>query len=393
MAYSLVASVAPSRWTAYALVGRPPRRQALVCRIRGSHFFKHRAPRDSSGATGVLALPLARPSFSPRQFFLFLRSGRRGECGSDILLLPRQRRTHTRSRRYLFSRLRLRGYYRLGSGGLALDALGAVGLSHALAFRIFFAVLLLVLVWVLARMGLSSAWARSRCGSRSASCSRYAICEPSTCSPASTRAPTRRRKLPLSAELARASGAAQAGLLAYLGSPRFDVRLEALLAIENMGALAEGRRSPRRRSGAPAVHDRLPRGAHSRKTASEEPARRARVLAALRLAMAAQDYMLQASAMVALARLGDRESVAAIEDISPHRASEGANIGRLRPRTAWLASLAARFSFMLAPRTRSCLCLGRALAVDRRDRGRHAAILRLYQAFMETSDWPVRLER
>jgi hypothetical protein len=31
--------------------------------------------------------------------------------------------------------------------------------------------------------------------------------------------------------------------------------------------------------------------------------------------MAAQDYMLQASAMVALARLGDRESVAAIEDI------------------------------------------------------------------------------
>ena len=40
-----------------------------------------------------------------------------------------------------------------GAGGLILDGLGALGLGHVAAYRIFFGFLLLVLAWVLARMG------------------------------------------------------------------------------------------------------------------------------------------------------------------------------------------------------------------------------------------------
>jgi hypothetical protein len=111
-----------------------------------------------------------------------------------------------------------------------------------------------------------------------------------------------------------ASAPAQAGLLAYLGSPRFDVRLEALLAIENMGELGE--------EGVAALAAEVEKQPY---TTAYLAARilgkscpdgdRALVLPVIRKAASASDYMLQASAMVALARLGDRGSVAMIEDV------------------------------------------------------------------------------
>jgi MFS family permease len=205
-----------------------------------------------------------------------------------------------------------------GAGGLALDGLGALGLGHAGAFRVFFAVLLLVLVWVLARspalVRLGSATLRESLGVM--------------LSIRDLRAFNLLARLDRSADPAEevdlirgigsgaaggASGQAQAGLLAYLGSPRFDVRLEALLAIENMGELGE--------DGVLALAAEVEKQPYTTaylaarilgKSCPESL--RARVIPVMRKAAAAADYMLQASAMVALARLGDRESVPTIED-------------------------------------------------------------------------------
>jgi hypothetical protein len=93
------------------------------------------------------------------------------------------------------------------------------------------------------------------------------------------------------------------------------VRLEALLAIENLGALggdvvdalaAEVERQPYTTAYLAA---RI-----LGKSAAGDEERRSLVAATLRRAAAAEDYMLQGSAMVALARLGDRASAGAIED-------------------------------------------------------------------------------
>jgi HEAT repeat protein len=121
-----------------------------------------------------------------------------------------------------------------------------------------------------------------------------------------------------------ASAPAQVGLLAYLSSPRLDVRLEALLAIENMGKLGpegvealalEVERHPFTTAYLAARILGKASGAEgsSSDAGEEAAARRARVLPILRKAAEGEDYMLQASAMVALARLGDRESIRLIE--------------------------------------------------------------------------------
>ncbi len=207
-----------------------------------------------------------------------------------------------------------------GLGGLILDALGSLGLAQALAFRVFFGGLLLVLAWVLARMGrlarLGSASLRESIGVM--------------LSIRDLRAFNLLSRLDKSGDpieevdLIRGIGAgasgggslpAQAGLLAYLGSPRFDVRLEALLAIENMGALGE--------EAIDALVAEVERQPYTTaylaarilgKSASADEGRRERVREALRRAASAEDYMLQASAMIALARLGDRGSADLIED-------------------------------------------------------------------------------
>ncbi len=210
-----------------------------------------------------------------------------------------------------------------GAGGLVLDALGAVGLGHTAAFRLFFAFLLAILVWILIRMG-----ALVRLGSVSVRESIGVMLSIRDLRAFNLLARLDRSGDPAEEiELIRgigagggasrgASGAAQAGLLAYLGSPRFDVRLEALLALENMGEVGEDTVAA-----LAAEVDRQPyttaylAARILGKGAAGEGDLRPLVLETLRRAAAAEDYMLQASAMVALARLGDRQSVAAIEDL------------------------------------------------------------------------------
>jgi HEAT repeat protein len=204
-----------------------------------------------------------------------------------------------------------------GAGGFVLDALAALGLGHAAVFRVFFAAQLAVLVWVILRsgrlVGLGSVSVRESIGVM------FSIRD--------LRAFNLLSRLDRSADPAEeiglirgigagaaggASGSTQAGLLAYLESPRLEVRLEALLAIENMGELGE--------AAAVALLDEVERQPYTTAylaarilgKSSPDPAR---VLPVLRRAALAEDYMLQSTAMVALARLGDRASVGLIEEL------------------------------------------------------------------------------
>jgi HEAT repeat protein len=201
-------------------------------------------------------------------------------------------------------------------GGLVLDGLGEIGLDHVTAYRVFFGVLVAIIAWVIVRspslVRLGSASVRESIGV--------------IFSLRDLRAFNLLSRLDKSADpteeiaLIRGIGAgasasgsrqAQAGLLAYLGSPRFDVRLEALLAIENMGELGE--------ETAAALASEVERQPYTTaylaaRVLGKSCPDPALVLPALRRAALAEDYMLQASAMVALARLGDKGSVGLIEE-------------------------------------------------------------------------------
>jgi MFS family permease len=209
-----------------------------------------------------------------------------------------------------------------GAGGLVLDALNAAGLGHADSFRVFFGALLVVLAWVLVRsprlIRLGSASVRESIGVMLSirDLRAFNLLARLDKSVDPTEEIDLIRDIGASGgkgSSGGASGVAQAGLLSYLGSPRFDVRLEALLALENMGELAE--------EGVRALAAEVEKQPYTTaylaarilgKSCPENE--RARVIPVIRKAAAAADYMLQASVMVALARLGDRESVAMIED-------------------------------------------------------------------------------
>jgi len=219
----------------------------------------------------------------------------------------------------------------LGSalGGVALDALCEIGFSDPGAFRVFYGVLLVALVIILIGMGrlvrLGSASVRESIGVLLSIRDLKAF----NLLQRLERSDDPVEEIGLIHELGAdaggsASGPAQVGLLAYLSSPRFDVRLEALLAMENMGKLGpegvealarEVERQPYTTAYLAARILGKSSGAEgsSADAGTEAAARRERVLPILRKAARAEDYMLQATAMVALARLGDRESVGLIE--------------------------------------------------------------------------------
>ena len=206
-----------------------------------------------------------------------------------------------------------------GAGGLVLDALGALGFGPADAFRVFFGALLLALLWVLARSSalvrLGSVSVRESIGVMLSIRDLRAF----NLLDRLDRSADPEREIDLIRDIGAgasggASGPAQSGLLAYLGSPRFDVRLEALLAIENMGELGEGAVAALAAEVEKQPYTTAYLAARILGKSCPERDRR-RILPVIRKAAAASDYMLQASAMVALARLGDRDSVAMIEDV------------------------------------------------------------------------------
>jgi HEAT repeat protein len=320
MAYSLVASVGA---LAMGLITR-----LLVDRLGAKPLYVvftaftalSLAPLAAApGPTGPLALPIGAAALLCFVNFLssFGIAGEENAGQTYFFSLVKSERTLDLGVVY-FLVYGLGGTIGSGAGGFVLDALGGLGLSHAGSFRVFFGLLLAILAWVLARSSrlvrLGSASVRESIGVM--------------LSIRDLRAFNLLARLDRSVDpveeigLIRgigagasggASGATHAGLLAYLGSPRFDVRLEALLAIENMGELgyegvealgAEVERQPYTTAylAARILGKSCPQG------------ERARVIPIIRKAATAADYMLQASALVALARLGDRDSVALIED-------------------------------------------------------------------------------
>ena len=201
----------------------------------------------------------------------------------------------------------------LGSaaGGMVLDGLSALGISPTSAYRILFAGLFLLLAAALARTP-----ALVRLGSSSLKESLGIIFSLRDLRAIGLLDRLDRSQRPDDeVEIIREIGqsgrpVAQKELLPYLRSPRFDVRMEALTALGNIRDLSPATLK--------AVIEEL-RG-HPFTTAYLS----ARVLGksgnslalpALREALASEDYMLRGAAMVALARLGDRSSVPAIEEI------------------------------------------------------------------------------
>lgn len=216
-----------------------------------------------------------------------------------------------------------------GAGGLVLDALGSLGLDQAAAYRVFYGALFLIVAWVIARSPRLV-----RLGSVSVRESLGVILSPRDLRAFNLLARLDRSADPVeeidliksigSESLRGSTKAAQSSLLDYLRSPRFDVRLEALLAIENMDELEPGTTSAlveevEKQPYTTAYLAARILGKSLRPKEGELAAAggnlSSRALAALREAARAEDYMLQASAMVALARLGDRASVGLIEEV------------------------------------------------------------------------------
>jgi len=199
---------------------------------------------------------------------------------------------------------------------VALDLLGAAGLGPVSAYRVFYGILLAALAVIVVGMTrlqpLGSATVRESLGVM------FSIRDLAAFGLLARldRSADPEEEIRLIHELGqRAGGRRRAALartqreiLGYLGSPRFDVRMEAILALEKMpfvsgeaeaALVLEVERQPYTTAYVAA------RVLGKKACASATPT--------LRQAVLAEDYMLQGSAVVALARLGDRESVGLIE--------------------------------------------------------------------------------
>ena len=208
-----------------------------------------------------------------------------------------------------------------GLGGLILDALGSLGLSQASSYRVFFGALVAIVLWVIARSP-----ALVRLGSVSVRESIGVIFSLRDLRAFNLLArldksddPSEEIDLIRGIGQAGANGAssgasapAQASLLPYLGSPRFDVRLETLLAMETMGELGKDSVKALASEVERQPYTTAYLAARILGKSCPEPSL---VVPALRKAASAEDYMLQGSAVVALARLGDRTSIGMIEEL------------------------------------------------------------------------------
>ena len=196
-------------------------------------------------------------------------------------------------------------------GGMALDGLSALGFSASMSYRILFAGLFVLLMFALlktpALVRLGSTSIRESLGILFSLRDLRAI--------GLLERLDRSRKPEEEISIIREIGesgrpVAQRELIPYLGSPRFDVRTEALLALENI-------RNLRKETLQVLIEEMR---THPYTTAYLA----ARILGkrgypgsvpALREALASEDYLLQGAAMVALARLRDSASIPLIEGI------------------------------------------------------------------------------
>lgn len=205
-----------------------------------------------------------------------------------------------------------------GLGGVALDGLAAAGLSPGSAYRVFYGALLAALVAILARatrlQRLGSATVRESLGVMLSirDLGAFGLLQ------RLDRSATPEEEIRLIHELGSRAGRrksaalsrAQREIVGYLSSPRFDVRMEAILALEKMPGLA-----PEAEAALASEVERQPFTTAYVAARVLGKARCAGAVPALRKAALAEDYMLQGSVVVALARLGDRGSIPLVEDV------------------------------------------------------------------------------
>lgn len=201
----------------------------------------------------------------------------------------------------------------LGSllGGVVLEALRGLGLNTANSYRLFFGFLFLILVFVIIRMTklrrLGSTSVRESLGIIFSIRDLRAF----DLLDRLDRSGDPREEMRLIQEIGRSgSPRSQRDLLAYLSSPRFELRMEALLALENLPSLER-----------PILAELE---AELRKHPFTTAYIAARILGksgdaafipTLRGALSTDDYLLQGAAVVALARLDDRAARPQIEEL------------------------------------------------------------------------------
>ncbi|MCX7027907.1 MAG: HEAT repeat domain-containing protein, partial [Spirochaetes bacterium] len=198
-----------------------------------------------------------------------------------------------------------------GIGGLLLDGFGNLGLNAAGSYRALYALLCIIAAIILFRMqklkALGSASVSQSLGVMLSLRDLKAFDLLSRLD----RSESPNQEMKLIQEIGRSSSMlSQDELLEYLRSPRFQVRQEALLAFEEMDHLS------------PKVLRYLVKETETHTyTTSYLSARilgkhgNAEAIPALRNAVEAEDYMLQAEAAVALADLGDLDSIPLLESI------------------------------------------------------------------------------
>lgn len=196
-----------------------------------------------------------------------------------------------------------------GFGGILLDIFNSLRLSQNSSFRLFYGLLSLMLVAALFAMRQMK-----RLGSVSVSESIGVMFSPRDLKAFDLLARLDRSETPadeirLIHELGQSpTRLSQKELIEYLHSPRFEVRMEALLALEGMPQLGH--------AATQALIKELEANTYTTAYVAARILGRHHIqeaVPALNKALTKEDYMLQGSAMVALAKIGNQDSIPRIE--------------------------------------------------------------------------------
>ncbi len=198
-----------------------------------------------------------------------------------------------------------------GLGGLLLDSFIAAGLNPVGAYRLLYAVLCLVI-----GLSIFSMRKLKRLGSRSVSQSLGVMLSPRDLRAFDLLSKLDRSSAPeqevrLIQEIGQsASLHTQEELLDYLHSPSFEVRMQALLAIEQMSKLSVHLVRPLIQE--VELHPFTTAYVAARILGTHQ---RTEALPVLRKALEIEDYILQGSSLIALANIGDRDSIPMVESM------------------------------------------------------------------------------
>jgi HEAT repeat protein len=262
------------------------------------------------GPLGPLASPLFAAAFLGLLNFVsgFGFIGEENAAQTYFFTLVKPERTLDLGVAY-FLAYGLGGALGAGAGGFLLDALEAFGLGPGAAYRAFYGLLFALMAVVMLRMGRLT-----RLGSASVRTSLGVMLSIRDLRAFDLLA--RLDKIANPEEEARliheigssASPHAQDDLVECLSSPRLEVRMEALIALEKLPGLTD-------KTGCALIAE-VERHPYTTAYVAARILGKAglvEALPSLRKATDGQDYMLQANAAVALARLGDVGSIGSIE--------------------------------------------------------------------------------